>query len=111
MSNILPTPNHLNDHRFENVVIPTLNSFAIDLMSIPNEEDLFWYVAQNVVGRLGFVDCVIYEANDEQSELTQVAALGEKNPFGRSIVNPLKIGFGQGITGRVAQNRFLRASI
>lgn len=74
-------------------------------MSIPSADDLYWYVAQNVVGRLNFVDCVIYEANDDQTELTQVAALGEKNPFGRSIVNPLRIPFGQGITGKVAQRR------
>lgn len=89
----------------EGATLTTLNSFAIDLISIPNIEDLFWYVAQNVVGHLKFVDCVIYLANDEQTSLVQVAALGEKNPFGRSIVNPLKIPFGQGITGRVAQSR------
>ena len=83
----------------------TLNAFAVDLISIPSEEDLFWYVAQNVAGRLNFVDCVIYQANEEQTLLTQVAALGEKNPFGRSIINPLKIPFGHGITGKVAETK------
>lgn len=89
----------------ERATLRTLNAFAIDLISIPNTEDLFWYVAQNVVGQLKFVDCVIYLANDEQNSLVQVAAWGEKNPFGRNILNPLKIPFGQGITGQVAQNR------
>nr|WP_239030091.1 ATP-binding protein [Nereida sp. MMG025] len=74
-------------------------------MAIPNVDDLFWYVAQKVVGKLGFVDCVIYQANADQTALTQVAAWGEKNPFGRSILNPLVIPFGQGITGTVAQKR------
>jgi signal transduction histidine kinase len=83
----------------------TLNLFAVDLISIPNVEDLFWYVAQNVVGRLRFVDCVIYRANDQQTELQQVAAWGEKNPFGRNIINPLSIPFGRGITGTVAATR------
>lgn len=82
-----------------------LNEFAIDLMSIPNVEELFWYVAQKVVGKLGFVDCVIYQANEDQTTLTQVSAWGEKNLFGRSIVNPLIIPFGNGITGTVAQKR------
>ncbi|WP_299772613.1 ATP-binding protein [uncultured Tateyamaria sp.] len=82
----------------------TLNTFAVDLMSIPSVEDLFWYVAQNVVGKLGFIDCVIYQANEAQTELTQAAAWGEKNPFGRNIINPLVIPFGRGITGRVAQS-------
>jgi signal transduction histidine kinase len=89
----------------ESATLRTLNSFAIDLITIPNTEDLFWYVAQNVVGRLNFVDCVIYQATDDQKLLVQVAALGEKNPFGRRILNPLKIPFGQGITGQVAQSR------
>lgn len=81
----------------------TLNQFAVDLIQIPSTEDLFWYVAQNVVGKLDFVDCVIYQANDDQTELRQVAAWGEKNPFGRNILNPLIIPFGRGITGKVAQ--------
>jgi signal transduction histidine kinase len=81
----------------------TLNQFAVDLIQIPSTEDLFWYVAQNVVGKLNFVDCVIYHANDEQTELRQVAAWGDKNPFGRNILNPLVIPFGRGITGQVAQ--------
>ncbi len=83
----------------------TLNTFAVDLIQIPSVEDLFWYVAQNVVGRLNFVDCVIYQADDDQTRLTQVAAWGDKNPFGRNIINPLVIPFGQGITGKVAQTR------
>ncbi|MEC9196379.1 MAG: ATP-binding protein [Pseudomonadota bacterium] len=86
-------------------MLRTLNTFAVDLMSIPCVEDLFWYVAQNVVGKLGFVDCVIYQANDAQTDLTQAAAWGEKNPFGRNIINPLVIPFGRGITGQVAQTR------
>lgn len=89
----------------EAATLRTLNAFAVDLISIPTAEDLFWYVAQNVVGRLKFLDCVIYQADDAQSELVQVAALGEKNPFGRSILNPLRIPFGQGITGQVAERR------
>lgn len=97
----LPTAPGLKD----SATLRTLNAFAIDLISIPNTEDLFWYVAQNVVGRLNFLDCVIYQADEAQTTLTQVAALGGKNPFGRRIINPLKIPFGQGITGKAAQNR------
>lgn len=89
----------------EHSTLRTLNAFAVDLMAIPNVEDLFWYVAQNVVGQLNFIDCVIYRADVDHSELIQVAALGEKNPFGRSILNPLRIPFGDGVTGRVAQTR------
>ena len=82
-----------------------LNAFAVKLMSIPSTDDLFWYVAQNVVGKLGFVDCVVYAADADQTRLMQVSAWGEKNPFDRSIVNPLVIPFGKGITGQVAQDK------
>ena len=86
----------------EATVLRTLNTFAVDLISIPGAEDLFWYVTQNVVGRMNFLDCVVYEASADKAELRQVAAWGDKNPFGRNIVNPLVIPFGQGITGQVA---------
>ena len=83
----------------------TLNAFAVDVMGISSADDLFWYVAQNVAGRLGFVDCVIYTVDEARQELVQAAALGDKNPYGRTIVNPLRIPFGHGITGRTAQSR------
>ena len=95
----------VHKHLDEAATLRILNAFAVDLIAIPSVEDLFWYVAQNVVGQLRFVDCVIYQANQDQTELTQVAALGDKNPYGRNILNPLRIPFGQGITGQVAQSR------
>lgn len=88
----------------EAAVLRTLNAFAVDVIAIPSVEDLFWYVAQNVVGRLNFVDCVIYRADESGTTLAQVAALGAKNPYDRSILNPLHIAFGKGITGQVAQS-------
>ncbi|MGB7271444.1 MAG: ATP-binding protein [Albidovulum sp.] len=102
-----PVPSSLRQRNraSEAQMLRTLNTFAVDLMSIPCVEDLFWYVAQNVVGKLGFEDCVIYQADEAQTELTQVAAWGEKNPYGRNIINPLVIPFGRGITGQVAQSR------
>lgn len=102
-----PVPSSLDQRNraSEAQMLRTLNTFAVDLMSIPSVEDLFWYVAQNVVGKLGFIDCVIYQADEAQTELTQAAAWGEKNPYGRNIINPLVIPFGRGITGQVAQSR------
>ncbi len=105
MKSVAILPNGKNAKSAEAAMLRTLNTFAVDLIQIPSIEDLFWYVAQNVVGRLNFVDCVIYQADEAQTSLQQVAAWGEKNPFGRSILNPLVIPFGRGITGQVAQTR------
>lgn len=104
MPHSLPSHSDTQNTANKTATLRILNAFAVDVMSIPNAEDLFWYVAQNVVGRLNFIDCVIYQANQDQTELTQVAALGEKNPYERRIINPLKIPFGQGVTGRAAQS-------
>ena len=79
--------------------------FALNMMVIHNTEDLFWFAAQNVVGRLGFSDCVIYRINAQGDALVQMAAIGEKNPERREIVNRLVIPVGQGITGWVAANK------
>lgn len=82
-----------------------LNDFAVSLIQIASLEDLYWYVAKEVVARLGFVDCVLYELDAEKQVLVQRAAIGAKNPEGREIVNRLDIPIGTGITGRVAQRR------
>lgn len=105
MSTVLPFRSRVRTRVDEATTLRILNSFVVDILGIPNTDDLFWYVARNVVGQLNFVDCVIYAANEDQTKLSQVAAWGDKNPFGRSIINPLMIPFGEGITGKVAQSR------
>lgn len=79
--------------------------FAANLIALNNEEDLLWYVAESVVGRLGYLDCVIYRLDPANNMLTQAAAIGEKTPFRRQIRNALRIPFGNGITGAVAAAR------
>jgi PAS domain S-box-containing protein len=80
-----------------------LNSFAVSLIQITNADDLAWYVAKEVVGRLGFVDCVFYEFDPVRGKLVQRAAIGAKNPEGRVILNAIEIELGEGVTGTVAQ--------
>jgi len=81
-----------------------LSDFALKLLEIPSEKELLWYVAREVVGRMGFVDCVIYLIDAENQRLRQVAAIGAKNPRDDQIVNALEIPLGEGITGQVAQS-------
>lgn len=81
----------------------SINAFALQLFAIGKEADLYWYVAREVVGNLGFDDCVIYELDRSRSLLVQAAAIGAKNPSGETIANRLEIPLGQGITGSVAQ--------
>ena len=63
------------------LTLKTLNTFAVDVITLPDEDELFWYVAQNVVGRLQFLDCVIYKADEAGTELTPGGGVGcEKSP-------------------------------
>jgi len=89
--------------RGEDFRLKILNTFAIELIGIPDRFKLAWYVAHEVVGKLQFGDCVVYFADPEETLLRQVAAVGDKNPHGFEILNPLEIPFGRGITGEVAE--------
>ena len=80
-----------------------LNRFAVDIMGLHSTTALMWHVAREVVGNMGFNDCVIYLTDPTGRYLRQVAAIGAKNPEGDSIVNSLRIRVGDGVTGRVAE--------
>ena len=90
---------------WENARLKVLNDFAIRMIAVTTEQDLAWHAVREVVGPLGFEDCVIYYHDPVQNVLHQVAALGPKSPKGNEIINPLVIPVGKGITGAVAQTR------
>jgi len=78
----------------------------VELITIPSKEELAWYLAREVVGKLGFVDCVVYFLDDEKEILRQYAAIGEhKNPASNKIANLMEIPLGEGVTGQVAQTK------
>ncbi|WP_310587257.1 ATP-binding protein [Fibrella aquatilis] len=80
----------------------TINYFATSLYGKNTVDEILWDVAKNCIARLGFVDCVIYLLNDEQTALIQKAAYGNKNPEAYAIFNPIEIPLGTGIVGTVA---------
>ncbi len=82
--------------------LQVLADFALAITQIESVEELAWYVARKVVGRLGFADCVVYIYEPETHCIKQSAAIAHKNPAGDKILNPLSIPLGEGITGTVA---------
>jgi len=89
-----------NDHE----TLKVISNFALRLIAIPSRKELAWFIAREVVGQLGFDDCVVYLFDEEKKVLRQSAAIGEKiNPKSEEIRNPLEIAIGHGITGHVAQ--------
>ncbi len=87
-------------------VLKVINHFAVELISIPSKEELAWYLAREVVGKMGFADCIVYYLDEEKQILRQHAAIGDhKNPELNEIVNILEIPVGEGITGHVAKTK------
>lgn len=80
-----------------------INKFAVDIMNFQTSSELMWHVAREVVGNMGFHDCVIYLSDPLGHYLRQVAAIGAKNPEGDDILNSLRIRIGDGVTGKVAK--------
>ena len=65
-------------NRRKEAFLQVLNRFALALTSIETEEDLVWYVAREVVAKLGFEDCVFYIYELETDEIVQRAAIAAK---------------------------------
>ena len=95
----------VTDLERKSALLKTINDFALKLLSTQTRSELVWYVAREVVGKLGFDDCVIYLVTPSKDTLRQVAAIGVKNPQGDLIINALEIPIGQGITGNVALSK------
>ena len=81
------------------------HAMSLDLIGIDDEEDVLWYVAHEVVGKLNFVDCVIYSFVEHAGKLVQRAAVGPKSPKKKVLVDPIGVMVGSGIVGNVAANR------
>lgn len=80
-----------------------INQFAKNLIRLSSGQDLIWHTVNEVVGHLGFTDCVIYLIDEERDILVQSAAYGPKSDNNRKIINAIEIPIGKGISGHVAK--------
>ncbi|MEP1095894.1 MAG: ATP-binding protein [Cyclobacteriaceae bacterium] len=83
----------------------TINYFSSSLYGKNTVDEILWDVAKNCIGRLGFIDCVIYLLDEDKQLLIQKAAFGNKNPNAFEIYKPMDIALGDGIVGRVAETQ------
>ncbi|WP_462219028.1 histidine kinase, partial [Ferruginibacter sp.] len=58
-------------------------------------------VAKNLIGRLGFVDCMIYLWNDDKTKMIQRAGFGAKGSIEEIKGQPFDVVPGQGVVGYV----------
>ncbi len=91
------------DLEMANEIESTIHYFSSSLFGKNTVDEILWDITKNCIGRLGFVDCVIYLLDEERQVLVQKAAFGNKNPREFEIYEPIEIQLGQGIVGAVAQ--------
>lgn len=83
--------------------LSAINGFVTSLLEDESIEAIAWEIAENVIDKFGFEDCVIYLKHDDSPVLKQLAAYGPKQAKKRTIKNPIDIPIGQGIVGTVAK--------
>lgn len=90
--------NYLNE-------IKAISYFSSSLSKMSSIDEVLWDITKNVIHKLGFVDCVIYEHDSNKNILIQRAAYGQKNPQDTIIYNQIVIKDYSGIVGGVAKSK------
>ena len=91
--------------RERNSSLNILSEFAIALLRLRTREEVLWYTANEVVGQMGFEDCVIYLWDSHRQLLVQQSAFGHKMLAQGVVSNALELRLGEGIVGRAALRR------
>lgn len=83
-----------------------INYFASQIHSRFKTDDLLWDLAKNLIGKMGFEDCMIYLWNDDKTVLVQKAGYGSKGSM-ESIMDKTAyhIPKGKGIVGAAVETK------
>lgn len=75
--------------------------FSTSLFGKNDVDEVLWDVAKNLIGKLGFVDCMIYLWNADKTKMIQKAGYGIKGSLEALGKIPFDVVPGQGIVGAV----------
>ncbi len=93
----LKADHYKNQYELEQIT----NYFSSSLSGKNTVDEVLWDVAQNLIGRMDYEDCVIYLWNDEKTRMVQKAAWGPKGKPEVISADGFEVSPGQGIVGRV----------
>jgi len=82
-----------------------INYFSSSLIDKNTVDDVLWDVAKNLIGRLGFVDCILYLWNADKTSMIQKAGFGPKDSIEQIRRQPFDVLPGQGVVGYVMQTK------
>jgi two-component system LytT family sensor kinase len=95
----LKAENYKNKYELEQVS----NYFSSSLAGKTTAEEVLWDVAQNLIGRLDYEDCMIYLWNSDKTKMIQKAAFGPKGKPEFISKHKFDVLPGQGVVGRVIE--------
>ncbi|MEO5945265.1 MAG: histidine kinase [Chitinophagaceae bacterium] len=82
-----------------------VNYFSSSLVDKHSVDDVLWDVAENLISRLGFVDCMMYLWNTDKTKMIQRASYGPKDSVEQFEKQYFDVALGQGVVGHVMQTR------
>lgn len=97
----LKAENYKNSLEMEQVI----NYFTTSLVDKHQVDDALWDVARNLIGRLGFEDCMIYLWNEDKTKMVQKAGYGPKGSLEEISKQPFDVVEGQGVVGYVMKHK------
>ncbi len=82
-----------------------INYFSSSLLNKKTVDEVLWDVAKNLIGRLGFEDCILYLWNADKTKMIQKAGFGPKGSVEQINKQPFDVMPGQGVVGHVIQTK------
>lgn len=79
------------------------NYFSSSLANKKNADEVLWDVAENLIGRMNYMDCMIYQWNEDKTKMIQKAAYGLKGKPELLSEMIFDVKPGQGVVGYVMQ--------
>ncbi len=81
------------------------NYFSSSIINQNAIDDVLWDVAKNLIGQLGFEDCMIYLWNNDKTTMIQKAGYGPKGSIEEIGKLPFDVVYGQGVVGYVMSTK------
>jgi ligand-binding sensor domain-containing protein/putative methionine-R-sulfoxide reductase with GAF domain len=97
----LKADNYKNQFELEQIS----NYFSTSLADRNTAEEVLWDVAQNLIARMHYEECVLYGWNSDKTRMVQKAAYGPKGLPGVIEADGFEVEPGQGIVGLVMNTK------
>ena len=79
--------------------------FSSSLANKKTQDEVLWDVAGNLIGKMNYVDCMIYLWNDNKTKMVQKASFGPKGKPEFISANVFDVSPGQGVVGHVIESQ------